>query len=649
LNSDNYATKAICAKMPKSDDKTTIESTLQSFWGFDSLRSYQKAPVKDLLEGHDVIALLPTGGGKSLCFQLPALMRGGLCLVISPLIALMEDQTNQLKLLGARSAALTGSLGRDGIDRVLENARVGGLEFLYMSPERLKDPLFIARAENLDVRTIAIDEAHCISQWGHDFRPEFRNIRDLRDIYPEAVMGAYTATATETVLEDIARQLKLSDARIHKASMRRDNLSYEVSTWGDTESELLDLAKDLSGNAGAGLVYVKTRNEADRWAERMKAVGISATSFHAGLETKFKQRRQRDWISNKVNVMACTSAFGMGIDKPDVRWVIHAGAPVNLESYVQEAGRAGRDGKPARCVLFQGDKERKKVQENIESQFPDIKIVRDLYQTVANQGRIAIGDVPTSPSKFNLKEASLKIKCSTFQAKASLRLLERANYFNVIETPRTTLGTLRWLGGRSQVLNPKNHHTDIVAEWLMRNSVNDAPTLTSPKKLGVAIGLKEEIIEVTLRALDAQGRIEWTPNAAEYSIVWHSARIKAANIVLPPPIYDDRKVNAAEKWLSIQQFINLDDCRSLFIESYFDTGQESSSPCGVCDNCTWNKSTTKSSLIKSLENSAPSGIDAFTLIRTVPPGHRVHISKLLREMLDSQQIRTIGTTVFSIS
>jgi len=635
--------------MPKSDYKTTIESTLQSFWGFNSLRSYQNGPVNDLLAGHDVIALLPTGGGKSLCFQLPALMRGGICLVISPLIALMEDQTNQLKLNGARAAALTGSLGREGIDRVLENARLGCLEFLYMSPERLKDPLFIARAENLDVRTIAIDEAHCISQWGHDFRPEFRNICDLRGIFPNAVMGAYTATATEAVLEDIATQLKLSNARIHKASMRRSNLSYEVNVWGDFETELLDTVKKLSDNSGAGLVYVKTRNEADRWAQRMISVGISATSFHAGLASKFKQSRQRDWLSNKVKVMACTSAFGMGIDKPDVRWVIHAGAPINLESYVQEAGRAGRDGEAARCLLFQGNKEMKKVQENLESQFPEIKIIRDIYQTVANQGSVAISDVPSSPTDFNLKEAALKIKCSTFQAKAALTFLELANYFKVIENPRSSLGTLRWLGGRTQVLNSRNSPMDIVAEWLMRNNVNDAPTLTSPKKLGVAIGMKEDIVEVALKSLDAQGRIEWTPNVSEYSIVWHSARIKADNIVIPRTIYEDRKVQAVEKWQSIQKYINLDDCRSLFIESYFQTGQELSPKCGSCDNCTWEKPEVKKSILKKLNNAAPSGIDAFDLIRSVRPGHRSHISILLREMLDSQQIRTLGTTVFSIS
>ena len=628
--------------MPQSVLKSTINSKLKEIWGFDTLRHFQEAPVSNLTSGKDVIALLPTGGGKSLCFQLPALVRGGLCIVVSPLISLMEDQTNQLKLLGARAAYLSGD--RKNIDRILNNARVGGLEFLYLSPERLKDPLFLAQAQKLDVRTIAIDEAHCISHWGHDFRPEFRNINILKSYYPKASLGAYTATATAEVLTDIATHLTIGNDCIHAYSTRRHNLEFEVSTWGDTEEEVLLLALQLKGS---GLVYVKTRNEADRWSARLSSAGLSATSFHAGLEKNIKQKRQRDWIVGRTTIMACTSAFGMGIDKPDVRWVLHVGAPANIESYVQEAGRAGRDGKPSRCVLFQGERELIKSESRMKEMFPPLITIQNIYQSISNQGTVAIGDTPEKPTKMDLKESAKRAKCTTSEAKSALTFLNNAGHIELISNPRSSFGTVKWLGGRSRVINETTHPTDMLAAHLMRIGLDMQPISTSAKQLGIELGITEHITETALRTLDAQGRVEWMPQAAEHEIAWPSARINAKKITLPTSVYAERRDAADRKWSAIQDFISTDICRSAQLDAYF--FEEPKSPCGVCDNCTWDPDETQNKLLHLLKNRHPEGIDAFNLIRNFKAGHKRLVSQTLRILLDEGRIRTNGTVVYVIS
>jgi len=635
--------------MLNSDSKNTTLSVLQSNWGYNSLRPFQEGPVDALTKGDNIIALLPTGGGKSICFQLPALVRGGLCLVVSPLVALMEDQTHQLKISGARASALTGSLGRSGIDRVLENACLGKLDFLYLAPERLLDPMFIARSSRLDVRTIAIDEAHCISQWGHDFRREYRNIDSLKNIFPKAAWGAYTATATKEVLLDIEKQLNLENAIIFSSPTRRKNLHFEVSSWGDATNELLQEAYKLSKEFpnDAGLVYVKSRSDADRFAQRLKSMGLSAESFHAGLDSKIKQTIQRSWIKGRVQIIACTSAFGMGIDKPNVRWVLHYGSPTTLESYVQEAGRAGRDGENSKCILFQGEVELKKSERKNKEQFPDISVIKNVYQNAADQGRVALGDIPESPTEFNIEKSANTLNYNYSEIKSSLRILNNADFINVIDKKTSNLGTVMWLGGRNRILNSFVSDEDKVSGYLMRMlSSSSEITSMNPSILSRELNISLSTVKTSLTSLDAQGLIEWSPSKPELQIEWLEARRDAKKIALTPEVYSNLITDYSVKWELIQSYLYNESCRASVLDNYFEFSEETKE-CGVCDNCTFDSEVSKDKISSILKLRKEQGIDAFELIRLFHPGHRCRISTLLRELYDAGKIHTQDTRVFS--
>ena len=630
-----------------NSDSKTINSTLQKFWGYPSLREFQQNPVESLVEGNDTVALLPTGGGKSICFQVPAIIRGGLCIVISPLIALMEDQCSSLKKLGLRAAFLSGSIGAKGIDRVVENACLGKLDFLYISPERIKDPVFQARYQRMDVRTIAIDEAHCISQWGHDFRPEFRNIIRLRTMFPDAAFGAYTATATNEVMKDIATELGMESANVFKASSRRQNLSYQCCTWGDPDIEVLKTAAQLIATHpnDAGLVYVKSRAQADLVAERLNSLGLSASAFHAGLKSSDKETRQRKWIKGEISVMACTSAFGMGIDKSNVRWVLHLGISPNLESYVQEAGRAGRDGNAAKCILFHNPQTEKNLINSIEASFPSKELIGKVYQSLANQGNVAIGDQPESTTYIDLEAIASKLKSSKTSINSSLRLLSLAGYIDAREhNSNNSTGTARWLGGRYRVLNEVSLHSNL-RDWMQRNSTSSTTNIhIDTKSISKILNQPEANILKSLVSLDAQGAIEWVPDKGQTSITWLTPRSDATKIVIPAELYDNRRTLIKSKLESMIDYANHSSCKSSYIESYFDGSNKED--CGVCDSCTFSAKEAQSKIVKLIDSKGDSGFNSFDLIRSFPEGQRKDIAIILRQMLDSGKIFNRAANVF---
>ena len=428
--------------------------------------------MHDLSEGRHVVALLPTGGGKSLCFQLPALVRGGLCLVVTPLIALMEDQCEDLRRRGIRAEAWVGNNG----DRVLDNVRFGHTQFLYLSPERLRHPMFLARHTFWNVTTVVIDEAHCISQWGHDFRPAFKEFARMQEMFPNAVWGAFTATATLEVLEDVAQQMP-GEPRLHRSPMRRSNLSFDVSNWGDKHATLIH---DALEQQGQGLVYVQTRHDSERWSQRLQDAGMAVASYHAGLPEAEKRKRQRRWRSGELQALTCTSAFGMGIDAPHVRWVFHAGPPPNLESYIQESGRAGRDGQPSRCVLYAETKDFEELTAHIERQFPDNQAVQKAYQWVANVSYAAVGECPESP---------IDIVNRTHMP--ALKLLAAAGHFDLQETPEQPgiRGTLMLTSVR--VETAPDSLESLLMTWVHRFAA-EAPTPANVKDLTIQLNALEK-------------------------------------------------------------------------------------------------------------------------------------------------------------
>ncbi|MDA0939535.1 MAG: RecQ family ATP-dependent DNA helicase [Bacteroidetes bacterium] len=601
-----------------------LRSLLQKHWGFERLRAHQTGPVLDLHAGRHTLALLPTGGGKSLCFQLPALARGGLCLVVTPLIALMEDQCEALRRKGIRAEAWVGNSG----DRVLDNVRFGKTQFLYLSPERLKHPMFLARCEHWDVTTVVVDEAHCISQWGHDFRPAFKHILDLQSIFPNAVWGAYTATATAEVLEDVAKQMP-DGVVTHRSSMRRPNLRFSVSTWGDRDATLLH---DVLQRRDQGLIYVQSRHESERWAQRLQGAKVQAASYHAGLPAREKQRRQRMWMDGKLQVLTCTSAFGMGIDAPHVRWVFHAGPSPQLEAYVQEAGRAGRDGASSECVLYAEEKDFSILADRMSKQFPDLDKVRLAYQWAANASYATLGEKPETPLVVN-----------AHQWIPALRLLALAGHFELKDPPLKAgqAGKLRWLQqGTASHADPKSLH---LMMWLERHA-SSVDLQVSVKGLCDALDKAygdvwtSEDLVLALESLDAQGRLDWHPSPASPTLQWMQPRRATANVTVDR----SRLKLLLEKLDMVQSYAFGEEtaCRAQILEQAF--GEFDGHACGVCDLCSQSTDTWEKAWTGWLDEG-PILVERKLL--ALPAGHRTPARNVLARWYREGRVVANGTSV----
>ncbi|MBR3400181.1 MAG: ATP-dependent DNA helicase RecQ, partial [Prevotella sp.] len=412
------------------EQPTTYRQILKEYWGYDDFRGIQREIIESIGSGKDTMGLMPTGGGKSITFQVPAMAMKGVCIVITPLIALMKDQVANLRRLGIPAAFVNSSMGHEEMLATLENCVYGGTKLLYVSPERLSSELFQTKLKHMEVSFITVDEAHCISQWGYDFRPSYLEIVNIRKLKPNAPVLALTATATPEVVDDIQERLGFSEKNVFKMSFERKNLAYIVRHVTDKEEQLLHILNSVSGSA---IVYVRSRKRTSELAKLLMSSGISALAYNAGLDSEVRNNRQEEWTASKVRVMVATNAFGMGIDKPDVRLVIHMDCPSSLEAYFQEAGRAGRDGKKSYAILLYNDADSSKLMKRIADTFPPKEYIMNVYEHLAYFYQMAVGCGEGTTREFNMEKFCVAFKHFPVQVESALHILTRAGYITYDE------------------------------------------------------------------------------------------------------------------------------------------------------------------------------------------------------------------------
>ena len=556
--------------------------TLKEYWGYDSFRPMQEQIVGEALAGRDVLAILPTGGGKSVCFQVPALMKEGIAIVVTPLIALMKDQVQHLQERGIKAMAIHSGMNSREVELALNNAAYGDFKFLYLSPERLQTRLFNAYISVMKISFIVVDEAHCISQWGYDFRPSYLTIGELRQKV-EAPVIALTATATPLVATDIMERLAFKKPNILRSGFERPNLSYIVR---HTQDKMGQIRAVCEGVPGTGIVYVRSRQKTEEMAAALRQAGISASFYHAGLGTAARSERQEQWKNGSCRVMVCTNAFGMGIDKADVRFVIHADLPDSPEAYFQEAGRAGRDGKPSYAVLLWNwtDSARLKQLESVS--FPSLEFIEDIYQKVHVFFEIPYDTGAGRMMKFDLREFCKKYSLQQSPAYYAIKYLEREGHWTLSEDIEIQT-RIRIKAERTELysIDLPDPRMPEVLEALMRMYTGLFSTSTPIDEEAVAArcGINVTTLRQVLYQLSVNHIINYIPaDRATVVFIAHD-RLRPGNVKLSPQRYKMLRSTFRERVQTMMEFVESDECRSRFLLRYF--GQEDSKPCGNCDVC----------------------------------------------------------------
>ena len=617
---------------------------LKQYWGYDDFRGIQQEIIESIGSGHDTLGLMPTGGGKSITFQVPAMAMRGVCIVITPLIALMKDQVHHLRQLGIRADAVYSGLQHNDILRILENCILGNTKLLYVSPERLGSQLFQKKLSHMEVSFITVDEAHCISQWGYDFRPAYLEIANIRHLLPDAPVLALTATATPRVVEDIqdklSQQPKVKSQKpkaksqkptfnVFRMSFERKNLTYLVKNAPDKHYELIHTLQTIDGSA---IVYVRSRRHAREIAEHLSESGLSTTFYHAGLEQADKDRRQRDWQHDRTRIMVATNAFGMGIDKPDVRVVIHYDCPDSIEAYFQEAGRAGRDGKKAWAILLYNNSDNGKLQKRIEDTFPPRDYIKEVYEHLAYYYQIATGDGYGVSHEFNIDEFCQRFRHFPIRVHAALQILERAGYIDYDEEADNQ-ARVRFLVGREDLyqLNLVSSEEERVIIALLRNygGLFADYGYIDESIIAQDAGLTQPQVYDMLKALSQRHLMEFIPRKQVPYIRYLQRREDTEHIVLSREVYEDRLEQYRERIQAILRYAQTDNrCRSRQLLAYF--GEKDAKDCGQCDVCL-----EKQGLRVTKEGQQTARQQILALLTD---HKRHHITELLRLQLPTEEL-----------
>lgn len=556
---------------------------LKKYWGYDAFRPLQEEIIGSVLKGNDTLALMPTGGGKSLCFQVPAMLNEGICIVVSPLIALMKDQVDNLQKKNISAQAIYSSLRYKDIDRILDNCVYGQVKFLYLSPERLTTDLTRERIKKMNVNLLAVDEAHCISQWGYDFRPPYLQIAEIREYLPQAPVLALTATATAEVVADIQEKLHFKKKNVLQKSFARSNLAYVVLPEENKRKKLLEIVTKVKGS---GVVYVRNRKMTQDVAKFLQENQVSAGFYHAGLSPQQRDKRQADWLAGKMRIMVCTNAFGMGIDKPDVRSVVHLDLPDSLEAYFQEAGRAGRDGKKSYAVLLYAAQDEISLRRNLEVSFPPLQEIRRVYRALSSYFQLALGAGNNYSSlDFDMSSFCKNFKLDVLLTYSCLKILEQAGWIAMTEAVLIP-ATFKVVVSREQLYDfqIKNPKLDLVIKSLLRLTEGAFQHYSHLNEHAVARLLKRNVDEVirALQALHNEGIIDYQPAKDKPQIVFTQERVAAENLEIDMELYNFRKQRYAERIEKAIAYATTPRCRSQQLLAYFG---EKSAACGLCDVC----------------------------------------------------------------